>query len=122
MDEQELRERMAEWERQQQYLPDAVPEPCRECPWRRNSVPGHLGPYSAVKWLDKLHGEGAIECHLTVRESGAPWDEVKQCRGAAIMRANVCKSPRNPKVIVGPTDTEKVFETNEEFLEHHMEG
>jgi len=48
-------------------LPQATPRPCNDCPWRRKSCAGWLGPFG-----------------------------IKQCAGAAVYRANVCKSPRDP--------------------------
>ena len=49
------------------------------------------------------------------------WDAegIKQCRGAAIYRANVCKSPRDPEVARGPVDRENVFASPMAFKEHH---
>lgn len=56
-------------------------------------------------------------CHLATQH---------QCRGCAIYRANVCKLPRDPYIIKGERDTEKVFgrrvedgQMVEEFIEHH---
>jgi hypothetical protein len=95
------------------------PRPCKECPWRRDSQPGYLGPLDAETWLVAAHGDQPIACHETIKSSDQPWNELKQCRGSAIFRANVFKSPRNRDVAVGPLDTKMVFGTNEEFLEHH---
>lgn len=108
-----------EYLKQQKFLPPATATPCSECPWRRVSWRGHLGPLSATEWVEKAHSDAAIECHLTVRQSGAEWNEVRQCRGAAIFRANVLKTPRNPLVVTGPQDREAVFASNQEFIEHH---
>lgn len=99
--------------------PPPVKEPCRECPWRRASWAGHLGPFSPEEWLDILHGESPIACHLTIPPGGGWGDNTRQCRGAAIMRANVCKTPRNPSIETGPEDPVTVFRRNAEFLEHH---
>lgn len=106
--------------RQPDVLPPAVSSPCNECPWRRSSAPGHLGPYSAQQWVRIAHGESAIACHKTIVISGE-WEGARQCAGAAAFRANVCKSPRNPTVASGP-GREDVFQTNSEFVEHHTGG
>lgn len=106
-------------------LPPPTAAPCKECPWRRAAVPGHLGPYSAETWCRIAHGESAIACHLTIKDTDSEghgdWEHpaMRQCRGAAIFRENVLKSPRNPEVVTGPTDTQSVFATNDEFIEHH---
>ncbi len=105
--------------------PDATPEPCNDCPWRRVATPGWLGPYLPSDWIKIVHGESPIACHQTIRvEEGATegdWDDPKmrQCRGAAIFRANVAKSPKHPDIVTGPADEESCFGSNEEFLEHH---
>lgn len=99
--------------------PPAVKVPCNDCPWRRNATAGWLGPYSAERWLSAVQGEDAIACHQTLDGDG--WREhTRQCRGAAIFRANVCKSPRNPTIEKGPADHDAVFSTNGEFWELHM--
>lgn len=98
-------------------FPDAPPTPCNECPWRRDAMPGHLGPEDARGWAAMAHGETAIACHKTLNGDG--WVGASQCRGAAIFRANVCKQPRNPTVVTGPEDHETVFSSNGEFVNHH---
>lgn len=99
--------------------PPAVKEPCNDCPWRRNAAPGWLGPHPAQQWLDCVHGETAIACHQTIPEGGGWGPRTLQCRGAAVFRANVFKSPHNPTIEAGPRDTEHVFETDAEFREYH---
>lgn len=97
--------------------PDCVAEPCNECPWRRDAMPGHLGPMDAREWAQAAHGETAIACHKTL--SGDGWEGASQCRGAAIFRENVCKNPRNPTITTGPEDHDQVFSSNEQFVNHH---
>lgn len=105
-------------------LPDATKSPCNECPWRRKAAPGYLGPMDPDEWLEAAHSDVAIACHKSIKEAQAgvgDWDHpvIRQCRGAAIFRANVCKSPRDPEVVTGPVDRESVFSNNREFKEHH---
>lgn len=106
-------------------MPEAMPNPCAECPFSRKSTPGWLGPLSGKQWVAAAHGEVAIACHMTIKdtdeEGNGDWShpDIRQCRGAAIFRANVCKSPRDPEVAVGPADEERVFRWDDEFLSHH---
>lgn len=95
--------------------------PCDECPWRRNSVPGHTGPSEPQNWVDQAHADGPIYCHKTITEADMSMDDprLRQCAGAARFRANVCKSPRNPTAAQGPADRENIFTSNQGFLEHH---
>ena len=95
-------------------------KPCRQCPWRRKSAPGLLGPWDARDWLDLAHSDEAIACHLTIPEGSDGRDTalMEQCSGAAIFRGNVAKRPRDKTVIVLPRD-DAVFTSNAEFLAHH---
>ena len=98
--------------------PEACDQPCRECPWRKDSAPGWLGPQSADEWLRAVHGETPIACHMTIPRSGGWGRKTKQCRGAASFRANVFKTPMNSTVAVGPRD-DSVFGSDAEFRAHH---
>lgn len=107
-------------------IPKPTPSPCSECPWRRRSVPGFLGPHKPEEWCEIAHSDAPIACHKTVVvtdpiERTGSWThpKLRQCRGAAIFRANVCKTPRNPNRAVGPEDKESVFASNDEFINHH---
>lgn len=110
------------WEKQWaelDKLPEATVRPCNECPWRRDSRPGHLGPYSAQEWANAAHGESPIACHETIKHEDQDWSELRQCAGMAIFRANIFKSPRHPKVARAKRDEETVFSWDDEFIAHH---
>lgn len=102
-------------------LPPATANPCNECPWRREATPGHLGPFTADAWVKAAHSDTPIMCHKTLR--GIDHDftdpDIRQCRGAAIFRANVHKVPRNPTAETGPRDTVAVFASGAEMVDHH---
>lgn len=99
-----------------------APNPCNDCPWRRNAVRGWLGPQTAEEWIILAHSDEEIACHQTIPDgfddSEQPTDDLTACAGAAIFRANVCKSPRMIDYSL-PADRSKVFSWNNEFLEHH---
>jgi hypothetical protein len=40
-------------------------KPCRECPWKRTSCRGWLGPETGYPqvYINAAHGEEIIECH-----------------------------------------------------------
>ena len=85
--------------------------PCHDCPWRRKAIPGWLGEDEAKDWIERAHGECAVECHT---------NEGHQCAGMAIYRANVAKSTRYPSLILElPHDTVSVFASPAEFYAHH---
>lgn len=118
------RDQRGSYEPEVQQLLDGLPtptaKPCRECPWKRDSVRGHLGPNSAEEWLEIAHSDSPIACHMTVKSDDQDWAELRQCGGSAIFRANVCKTPRHPNVAVADEpDTQLVFAWDDEFVEHH---
>jgi hypothetical protein len=108
-------------------LPPARRNPCGDCPWRRNAIPGWLGPHDAETWVAMAHSDVAIACHTTINpvvSEEEAWDDpdILQCAGAATYRSNVCKSPRDPQVVTKPANHETVFSRPNEFLEFHQGG
>lgn len=105
-------------------LPEAVHSPCKECPWRKNATTGHLGPYSAEEWIDIVKSEEAIACHMTF-SGNATWSTpgIRQCKGAATFRDNICKLPKNRTDAayreVSQDEKSKVFRQPGEFIEYH---
>ena len=85
-------------------------QPCSDCPWARTALRGWLGGFHVDDWIATAHGDAIIECHAL---KGA------QCAGAAIYRANVCKSPRDPNALRLPPNRETVFGNPAEFTAHH---
>jgi hypothetical protein len=96
----------------------AVNSPCMDCPWRRDSSPGWLGPYTAQEWIEMAHSDVPIACHRTIATPESGWDGALQCAGSASFRANVAKSPRDPRVAQQPP-RDDVFQSNAEFIDHH---
>lgn len=87
--------------------------PCSDCPFSRKALPGWLGSLTAEQWVENVHGEAFVECHTKIGP---------QCAGTAIYRANVCKSPRDPKQLDLPQNTKTVFASPQEFIAHHAQG
>lgn len=88
-------------------------QPCRDCPWRRIALKGWCGALTPLEWLQAVHGEAKVDCHIHTKF---------QCAGAAIYRANVAKQPRDQSLLVLKPDTKKVFARPEEFMAHHDEN
>jgi hypothetical protein len=120
--QEELEARMKEMEN----LPPATPNPCNECPWLRDSNPGHLGPYSAEYWATIAHGNSPVACHKTIKRTDddgeGDWADpaMRQCAGMAQFRTNICKKPLFPQVATAEErDTSVVFAWDDEFIAHH---
>lgn len=95
--------------------------PCAQCPWRRESVPGFLGPATPEQWCEIAHSESPIYCHMTIHTGHADPDDprLRHCAGAAIFRANVNKTLRDPDVPQAEPDHVTVFTWDDQFIEHH---
>lgn len=85
-------------------------KPCHDCPFARTAINGWLGGNTKEEWSAMLQGEAEIPCHAL---------KGPQCAGAAIMRGNMCKRPRNRALLLLPADRVLVFSNTSEFEEHH---
>ena len=90
---------------------------CGECPWRKDSAPGWLGPHSAEEWNALAHSDAPIACHASLKTNES-WEGAQQCAGAASYRRHICKSPRDARIATGPEDRENIFGYGE-FVPYH---
>lgn len=84
--------------------------PCGDCPFARNALKGWLGGNTVEQWMLTLNGDHKIPCHAI---------RGPQCAGAAILRTNICKRPRDNSVMTLPANKKTVFASLEEFKQHH---
>lgn len=97
-------------------IPEVRKTPCFDCPWRRESAAGWLGPNTAEEWEALAHSDAIIACHITIDETSGVYGN--QCAGVAIYRSNICKSPRDPQIVILPADKDTVFGYGE-FVKYH---
>jgi hypothetical protein len=109
-------------------------KPCKECPFRRNSVPGWLGDLSGQPevFVDAIDNT-IIPCHMRVE-----WDEEMEenlvidgeqnpCIGALSFCKNSVKFPRAARqkgtayynLIKQAVENPDVFQWRNEFVKHH---
>jgi hypothetical protein len=108
----------------------AIKEPCRECPLRRDSVPGYLGGYTPKMYTDIMHGPASIACHSSEGFHEGQIEKQRHCTGVAAYRANVghiCAIQGRPTAAHTSTqlighDEEHYFASPEEFVAHHEPG
>lgn len=97
--------------------------PCKECPWRKNSIPGWLGASTPLEFLALSESEARMPCHLTVDYEQDDWREqaetAPQCAGRAIHFANRCREPQDPSLLRLKPDYEAVFSNPLDFYKHH---
>lgn len=103
-------------------------QPCNECPFRRKSAPGWLGPWEPEQLLAALDYE-PFPCHQTIQDVGLSFEDenLQSCAGAAIFFNNSIKMSRqrgmaeHQKLLKEIPDEVKqsVFTRPHEFIEHH---
>lgn len=99
-------------------------KPCRECPFRKESLPGYLGGFTVAQVIQAAVNETDFICHTT-REKD--YDSQVQCAGRLLFASKVGKSFRDrrlEKMRLAAQDeigTEKIL-NYVEFREHHRDA
>jgi hypothetical protein len=101
--------------------------PCKECPFRRDSIPGWLGGGDhgdATSYRLLAHSDANVACHCSPGFAADDAERKRPCAGLAIYRNNVLKKPRDGEAAracleVGKDEADTVFKTPMEFFEHH---
>lgn len=88
-------------------------EPCSDCPFRRDALAGWLGGNTPEEFVQMAHTDAPYPCHTVIGP---------HCAGLATYRANICKSPRDPKAFTLPQNKITVFAWPTEFIAHHKGG
>lgn len=102
-------------------------KPCKECPWRKDSIPGWLGDSTPLEFLQLNESEQHMPCHLTVDYESDDWEELVQdapaCAGRLVHLKNRCKQPMDPSLAEAmkgvEADHDKIFFDPSEFFRHH---
>ena len=101
-------------------------KPCRECPFRRKSLPSYLGQDTPEGFLATTLSDHPMPCHLAVDYTEEDWRDKAQkatlCAGALVFFANILKLSRDPDRPRVSPDKTTVFASPQEFLLHHKKG
>lgn len=103
---------------------DNLKKPCKQCPFRKQSLPGWLGDASPEQFIATVMNDEEMPCHSTVDYTDKHWrrslrtKKVSYCKGSLIFFSNICKLSRDR---ARPTaePSEDVFRSPQEFLKHH---
>lgn len=71
--------------------------PCNKCPFRINSLPGWLGPWSLMELHNLIMHEVYFPCHQTIQEVGKE-EGTSFCVGALIYMTNCVKVPKRDQL------------------------
>lgn len=98
-------------------------KPCKECPFKKNSLPGWLGGETAQSTFDMVSHEVDFACHMT-RDKDV--EKMSRCRGFLLFTIKSCKTPKYNVELKKIIDSMKKV-TNDltnilsipEFFKHH---
>lgn len=108
-------------------------EVCKQCPFRRKSLPGYLGDasYDPHGFLaPHYHGDVRLPCHMKVNwnnkaKTAKHVDTAPLCRGFVIFMKNNVKGCENEEVREAvktvKEDRVNIFSWFTEFIDHHKE-
>lgn len=104
--------------------------PCPQCPFRKNALPGWLGDYTPKEVIDTINHEEAFLCHTQIDYSDPDWKETQApfapvCAGQLMMTRRMCKLPRDPEhsaAVKAIVPSDEIFKNHREFIEHHQRG
>ena len=102
-------------------------QPCKQCPYRKDSAPGYLGEASGKPevFLKQLELDNVHPCHIMVDwENGTVEDYVKApvCTGALQFMNNSCKLHQNQVIQDqqrGAGKNDEVISFPHNFTKHH---
>lgn len=107
-------------------------KPCDDCPFRKNSLPGWLGPHSVEEFVQYYQMDYPYPCHKTLVEERDAGDlELRDgehiCIGLVHTRNNSCKRARDNQSSLRQEEIRLKGEKNEcfthisQFVKHHEE-
>lgn len=71
---------------------DNLKEPCKECPFRKNSLPGWLGGETPeATYHSVMDAEIDFACHMTRHKTDK---NMSRCKGSLLFLKQSCKSPK----------------------------
>lgn len=101
-------------------------QPCKECPYTTNSLPGYFGGNDPLEYAAASHRDVVAPCHVRSKydENGMVKENFSPCVGLALAQMVNCKSPRNnpemQKLHEKLRDEPRIGIMNTtQFLEHH---
>lgn len=111
----------------------SLDKPCSECPFRKESAAGWLGPWEPRELLNSL-AHTPFPCHraLPPNAEQIPFEKLEGCIGAAIFLNRKIERSRNPEqkamqdhvagLELPPEVIESVFQWASGFMDHHAPG
>ena len=97
-----------------------IQTPCKDCPFRKDSLKGWLGKKRITEILDS----DSFVCHKTTKNdiAGSDNKERKQCAGFMIIQKDRSQAVRIAKVLnidLGLKGQDLIFENKKDCINHH---
>lgn len=108
---------------------------CKGCPWRKDAVPGALGGWTPLMYMEAVHGPADIACHMSKDFDGHVETHMdpaaarpRSCAGLAAYRAKTGVGTQHPMsetqeavtaMSERPDALAEVFDSPNEFILHH---
>jgi hypothetical protein len=101
----------------------ATKKACAECPFRRTSMKGYLGPWESPQALiQQAFSEGGFACHMTVGEGGNEY-RYRVCAGSLVCANKSVKlyRDRNLQRLQSQAEDSGDIMGAREFCEYHKQ-
>jgi hypothetical protein len=105
------------------------PKMCAECPFRKDSAKGWLGPWDdSDEIINQSQNESGLACHMRIEheENGeVSYDDTHVCVGSMAYANATCKVYRAPtlreaqKKVAQTVKDEEILSNREDFSKHH---
>lgn len=98
-------------------------EPCKECPFRKRSMPGYLGGHPLEPYRQPPSAGMPTSCHCT--DKGASDSRTSFCAGSLAVIANdpaVEPLPEYAEAVAQVGKRDDCFASVEDFAEHHKDA
>tara|TARA_Y100001973_G_C5127478_1_gene295967 strand:+ start:155 stop:520 length:366 start_codon:yes stop_codon:yes gene_type:complete len=94
--------------------------PCKECPWRKESLQGYLGGHAPEYYADAVANNEVPACHL--QDHGPEDDRTAFCAGALSCMANQAMQPSamHPGQETAVEAREEVGKRDDTFWHHAL--
>lgn len=101
----------------------AASQPCRECPFRRTSMKGYLGPWpNPEEIIRQAFSEAGFTCHMTINDRKNP-NKYRVCTGSLVCANKSAKLYRdhNLQRLQGKAEDPGDIMGMREFCEYHKQ-
>jgi hypothetical protein len=104
---------------------------CSDCPFRKKSIKGWLGPWTAEELQNMIHGENTFICHQEINDMSETYskEEIEEdgehCVGFLRYRNQVCKRSRDQNQLARQDELKEIDDQEVlgafQLVDHHKD-